>query len=722
MGQAMIKNPELHQQLTEQINTDWSDSEDARDFGSRDLVFARRTQWDDELDLNVDTEYRGQFDIVKPERRRILSELMRNEFSNRFRAKDSEQEKLADILQGHYRAITRTNSAKMAAEVAITEAIDCGFGAWRLEVVDEDETDPLNTNKKIVRTIIHEANNKVVWDSNAKMIDKADAKHCTVVTSYSNSAWKRLMKDYGLTENEAEFSLPEYIRGSSICWVDAQTKTLAECYEIKENKKKYTILTDGVDTIALTNSELRKDGDMYKSMDYRKVNTKRVVERSVWKTVLTGAHILSRKRIAGKRIPIVPLYGEWSFSGGAEIYEGLVRMLRDPQQLRNTTMSYVFDLLAKGPIEKDIYAQEQIDGYEFMYEEQNKYKSPYYLQNLYGEDGRELPIGPLGKKGGPQVPQAAAFLVAESKQAVSDSVGGGMTPEQMINPQVTEDQLQFIKARLDQQAQLYQEHLEYSYRIEGEIVASMFSEVYDTERDIQIISADGQESTQTINKPVQDFESMTIVIENDMQNAEMEVFTDVGLSFSTQKEKVRTEMRELMAMPDIDPQTRQMAQWTYALNLEGSEYKPMREEARKQLVINGHVDEADLTEQEKQMLFDMQQQAQQQGQQPDAMMIAAMAEDKKAQAQLMGEQTDAKKADIEMFNAETKRMELMYRMQKEGIELQGKFAETEAKVRNTNADTAVKMNSIQSTQFNDRVNASKAIADISNRGMNEGAV
>lgn len=668
----MIDNPKLHQDLMTLINSDWSDSEDARDFGSRDLIFARRTQWDDDLDFNVDTEYRGQFDIVKPERRRILSQLMRIEFSNKFRAKSDENEELADILQNHYRAITRTNSAKIAAEVAITEAIDCGFGAWRIEVVDEDESDPLNNNKKIVRSPIHEANNKVVWDANSKLIDKSDAKRCAVVTTYTNSAWKELMEEFGLSENESEFPLPDYLLSSSITWRDSQTKTLAEVYSVKEIKQKVTLFSDGVDTVALTNSEMKKQADYFRSMDYEKIAKKTVIKKEVWKTVLTGAHILERYKIAGKHIPVISLYGEWGFINGTEIREGLVRMLRDPQQMRNTTMSYVFDLLSKGPIEKDIYLQEQIDGYEEMYEGQNQYKAPYYMQNRYDSQGVELPYGPVGKRNAVNIPPVAHYLIEKSEQSVAQSVGGGITPEQMINPQITEGQLQIIQGRLDQQSQMYQEHLEYSYRREGVVVASIMAEIYDNEREIDLISSDGQESTVKINEVKTDYGSMSTVIKNDMRNAEMEVFSDVGLSFATQKENVRNEMREYMSTGALSPQSMQLAQWTYEMSLEGTEFKPMRENARKQMIISGNIDETDMTEKEKAMLAQhMQQQAQ--NQQQDPMMLAAQAEMEKAKAQ---QQEAANKTALIQLEAQKVQLEI----EKFRAEMQGKLGVEGAKL------------------------------------------
>lgn len=686
-----------HEEITTRINRDWEQSEYSRNNGSRDLTFARRTQWDDELDENVSTEYRGQFDIVKPERRRILATLMKNEFNNRYRPKSEDDEKLAEVLQNLYRATVRTPDAKQAAEVAISEAIDCGVGAWRLEVVDEDERDPLNTNKKIVRSVIHEANSKVAWDANSKKIDKSDAKTCTVVFSLAKDAWKELMEEHGLSDSEADFPLPDYMSNSSLSWAGGENHTIAEHYAIKDTKQKMHIMSDGDRVIALTTGELRNKGDALKSQGFERQTTKRVVNTSVWKTVLTGAHILDNYKISGRHIPIVPLYGEWSINDGIELWEGLVRALRDPQQMKNTSLSYIFDLLAKGPIEKDIYAQEQIDGYEEMYETQNKHDHPYYLQNLYDANGNQLPPGPLGTKGGPQVPPAAQYLLNAAEQSVSQSVGGGVTPEQMINPQVTDDQLEIIAAHMDVQSQLFKEHLEYSYRREGQICASIWSEIIDNERDLNVITQDGEESKVRVNEFISDIGSLSSSIEIDMSRADMDVFTDVGISQSTERGQVRTEMMQLLDKP-ISPEDQRLAQLTYIMNLEGSAYGVMRKNARKQMVMAGYVEGDELTEEEQQML----QEAQQQPQEPQgdpAMMLAAQAEKTKADAQVMGEQTDAKKAEIDMFNAETNRMKVQLEAERLGIKLQ----ESQADIQNKNANTAKTMREVRSKDVDDMV-------------------
>ena len=70
-----MANSNKHQEITNQIIRDWSQTETSRDNGSMALIFARRAQWDEDLDLNVDTEDGGQLYLAQPEPGRALGEL-----------------------------------------------------------------------------------------------------------------------------------------------------------------------------------------------------------------------------------------------------------------------------------------------------------------------------------------------------------------------------------------------------------------------------------------------------------------------------------------------------------------------------------------------------------------------------------------------------------------------------------------------------------------------
>ena len=95
-----------------------------------------------------------------------------------------------------------------------------------------------------------------------------------------------------------------------------------------------------------------------------------------------GEDILDECIIAGSHIPVVPVYGERAFVEGEEHYEGITRLAKDPQRLRNFLMSYCADVVSRSPRVKPIYFAEQLQTFEHMFEENGSDNNfPYLLQN-----------------------------------------------------------------------------------------------------------------------------------------------------------------------------------------------------------------------------------------------------------------------------------------------------------------------------------------------------
>ena len=83
--------------------------------------------------------------------------------------------------------------------------------------------------------------------------------------------------------------------------------------------------------------------------------SEKVINRYVvTRYIASGAGILEAKVIPGEHIPVIPQYGERQFVEGEEHYEGIVRLAKDPQRLRNFQMSYLADIVSRSPREKTI--------------------------------------------------------------------------------------------------------------------------------------------------------------------------------------------------------------------------------------------------------------------------------------------------------------------------------------------------------------------------------
>ena len=97
--------------------------------------------------------------------------------------------------------------------------------------------------------------------------------------------------------------------------------------------------SDKVEVYNKEEHELVKD-ELAKDEFRQFVRERRILAQHVEVTVFSGADVLEEtKRIAGKWIPIIPMYGYHAYVDGQEWWRGLVRKLMDAARLFNMQVS-----------------------------------------------------------------------------------------------------------------------------------------------------------------------------------------------------------------------------------------------------------------------------------------------------------------------------------------------------------------------------------------------
>lgn len=162
-----------HKDIINLHNRGLTSTSATRDEASENLVFARISQWADDWGAAVGTEFRGTFDLINKRRNKVKAELWQNPIQVHFKAKDGADPEDSELINGMYR--TDSLNSDEAFKTATGDQVDCGFGAWRLETEYENKLDDVNNYQIIKRTPINEANNVVMFDSNARRQDKSDA-------------------------------------------------------------------------------------------------------------------------------------------------------------------------------------------------------------------------------------------------------------------------------------------------------------------------------------------------------------------------------------------------------------------------------------------------------------------------------------------------------------------------------------------------------------------
>ncbi|HEN3465051.1 TPA: portal protein [Yersinia enterocolitica] len=626
------------------FDRDWMSSDEARTEATNDLFFSRISQWDDWLNQYTTLQYRGQFDVVRPVVRKLVAEMRQNPIDVLYRPKDGAPPDSADTLMGMYRTDMRHNSAKIAVNIAVREQIEAGYGAWRI-VTEHEDQDPTSNNQVIRRIPIHEASSHVIWDSNSKLMDKSDAKHVTVIQPLSIAGWESFAADYGFdADNLPDFQSPD--SNWLFPWLNKDVVYVGEFYEVEEKKETVFIYQDpfGGEPVSYFKRDINDVIDELAESGMVKVGERKVKRCRVYKTILTSSTILkSRELIAGEHLPIVPVYGEWGFAGDKEVFEGVVRLTKDGQRLRNMIMSFNADTVARTPKKKPFFWPEQIAGYEHMYSGTDDY--PYYLVNRTDENNGDLPAQPIAYMENPEVSQTSAYMLEAATNAVKEVSQLGVDSD-AANGQVAFDTVNQLNMRADLSTYVFQDNLATAMRRDGQIYASMVNDIYDVPRTVMTTLPDGSEKDVQLMSEVIDYQTGQSVVLNDVRGR-YETYTDVGPSFQSMKSQNRAEILELLAkIPQGTPEF-QMLMLQYFTLLDGKGVEIMREYANKQLVTMG------LKKPETPEEIEMVQQAQQQPQEPSAEMVQAQGVLLTGQADLQKAQNDQARIQVDAFKAQS---------------------------------------------------------------------
>lgn len=649
-----------------------------RERASDDLVFYHVTQWDDNLLGESTLSYRGQFDILRKAGRQILTDLATNPIQIDFRPKATSRDDGADLMDGLYLSDDRRNDSIEAYSMSQQEAVVCGIGAW--EIFSEYESNMIgDENQVITRQWLPEANNNVFWDPNAKKQDKSDAKYVSILEGYTEDGYKDLVEE--LTGErpevtEGSFKSPE--QSYVFPWFAGEQKLIyvTRFYHVKRVKDAIVTMSDPFGgELTLREKDIEDQLDELQEQGYEITSTREVMRNQVTRYIASGADILKEEVIAGQNIPVVPVFGERAMVEGEEHYEGITRLAKDPQRLRNFQMSYLADIASRSPRPKPIFAPEQIEGFEHMYEingADNNY--PYYLQHLRDTKGNPIPPGPAGMMPEQPIPQSLASLISLTREAVEDVANPGVA-QSVSDPDISGKAVHAIQNQIEKQAMTYQLSMKHAKRRDAEIYASMASEVYDAPREVTLTGVDGKSKKASVMEAIIDDQTGEVKVLNDITNMEWDVYGEIGPSFSNMREKTIEQIDgTIQLLTPGDPMIEILLLKKMEL-MEGANFEDVQKYARNQLIIKG------VTEPETEEEIAMLEAIQNQPQQPDPNMVLAEAEMQKAQAdkmqaqikqegQMMKHETDRQKNEIAFFKAQTDRAAVQVDAQEANADIQ----------------------------------------------------
>lgn len=601
-------------------------------------------QWEGPLQTQFANKPKFEVNKIHLSVIRIINEYRNNRITVDFVSKDgTENDKLADTCDGLYRADEQDSGAEEAYDNAFEEAVGGGFGAWRLRTKYEDEEDPEDERQRICIEPIFDADTCVYFDLDAKRQDKGDAKHAFVLTAMSPGAYK---DEY----DDDPASWPKDIYDAQFDWNTPDVVFVAEYYCIEKVKETAHIWRDldGEETI-YRDSEFKDDLELESELlaiGSREVRTKPIKIIKVRKYIMSGGKVLEDcGYIAGKCIPIVPMYGKRWFVDNIERCMGHVRLAKDVQRLKNMQLSKLGEISALSSIEKPIFTPEQMAGHAVMWAEDNISNFPYLLLNAMTDaGGNMIPSDAIGYTRSPQIPAAMAALLQITETDMQDLLGNQQAGEQ-LQPNQSGKAVELIQNRLDMQTFIYMSNMAKAVKRSGEIWLSMAKDVLvEDGRKMKSVSYDGATGSVELRRPMMGDDG--VELENDLSNAKFDVAVDVGPSSSSKRSAT---VRALMGMMAIttDPETLQVLNAMAMMNMEGEGIEDARGFFRKKLVRMGVVTP---TEEEKAEMAAEQANAQPD---PNSVYLQAAAQEAEANAVKARATTIKTLADADKSKAET---------------------------------------------------------------------
>ena len=602
-------------------------------------------QWEGSLGEQFENKPKFEVNKVHLSVMKIINEYRNNRISVDFVAKDGiNNDEMAEICDGLFRADEIDSGAEEAYDNGFEEAVGGGFGAIRLVSEYEDEEDNENEKQRIKIEPIYDADSSVFFDLDAKRQDKADAKYCFVMFSMTP-------EEFEDSFDKDPNSLPKTVDHAEYDWFSPDLVYVAEYYRIEEKKETIRIFKNLTgEEIRYSETDFEDDPDLERTLEATgtvEIRQKKVKKKKVHKYLISGNDILEDCGvIAGKNIPIIPVYGKRWFVDSVERCMGHVRLVKDSQRLKNMLTSKLAEISSLSTVEKPILTPEQIGEHGMMWSEDNIRNYPYLLvEPVTDASGNPQPMGPIGYTKPPAIPPALAALMQLVDVDTKELLGSTMEADKMLS-HVSGKAHEMVQKRIDGQTFIYMSNFSKAIRRVGEVWLSMAKEIYvEKGRNMKTIDSMGKISNVELMQAGLG-KNGEVTEKNDITKATFDVTVDVGPSSTSQREATVQTIMGMLAITQ-DPETAQVLQSMAMMNMEGDGISDARNFFRKKLVNMGVITPT------KEEAEEMAQAAENAEPDPQEEALKGMAEEAKAKAAKARVEIIETLADTEKTKAET---------------------------------------------------------------------
>src|ERR1044072_5892706 len=531
---------DVHRVALRRWQAGYDGDRDNIDDAYEDLEFLEGDQWPADAVTLRQTEKRPvqTFNRMPQFVRQITGDMRLARPSIKVVPVDSGSDKeIARIRAGLIRYIENRSDAQAAYYHGGDQQVAAGIGHWR--VIKEYAGD--TTFNQELRIVAIDDGIAVIWDPDAILPNKEDARYCFVPVDMSHEAFREKFPDAAIADFE------DSAGAVSSGWYGPDFVRVAEYWVKTPARRLLALMPDGrIDDIT--------DDGRDKAERYRAEGV-RVEEResfTICRYLISFSAILEGPvEWPGRFIPIVRCPGEETRIGRKTRRRGIIRFAKDAQRAYNYGRSTQTEITALQPKSPFIGTEDNFKDYQAFWNLANVKAFPYLP---YKPDPRNSGVAPQRV-----APPVASQGVRETVLLAAEDMKGVIgIYDAALGAQSNEVSGRAIMAR-DRQSDIgsfvYQDNWGRAIRHTATIVNDLIPHVYDVERTIRILGDDGKEELVAINKTVAgDGRQETERVLNDVTIGAYDVVSQNGPSFTTRREEAREGMMAfLQSSPNAAP-------------------------------------------------------------------------------------------------------------------------------------------------------------------------
>jgi hypothetical protein len=507
--------------------------QDNRTKALEDLRFVNEpgAQWDKNMKKERGNRPCYEFNKLRINGKRVINEIRANRPQGKVRAVEGGDKKTAELYEGLCRNIANISDLDTIVDNAAEYQIDAGMGAWRVETEYSDDT--VFDQDIVIKPIKNPF--CLYADPSCQDVMKRDAEDWILTEKISKKAFEaRYPKAEPVSftddvqfDDDEEWETDEHVRVAEYWYKEPYDKEIWLVAFPQENGTTKTITVDSMSDEGQALAQQPNFEAMVK--DRRTAKCHRIMQCIVG----GGDKLLAKPSVqAGSQHRFIMVYGEVKVIDGRLHWWGLHRFSKDAQRSYNISRTSIDETIALAPQAKFWATPDQAKGHTTQWAIAHKENMPF---QLYNPDAKAP--GPPADKMGAQVPVALIQQAQISAQDIRDTTG----LHEASFGEESGEKSGIALARKQNQAQVvtynFPDNMAKGIRRTWEILIDLIPEIYDSERELRIIGADGAEDYAKVNEQVMDPASGKMIRVNDLSTGKYDVAITVGPSFSTMRQE-----------------------------------------------------------------------------------------------------------------------------------------------------------------------------------------